>query len=595
MQAGGQFIRARARLPVVYKSALLFQKIRSRPAVPKRHDCAASSRRSTPSKMTAIILAAILPTMLLADMVGAAQTAAAQQGFGNFFSYQQPRPRRTAKKRAAPAAEAADKTATAKVDAKKQAEKSGPAQPVSIIVSLADQHATIYDANGVVTQTRVSTGQPGHRTPTGVFSVIGKERWHHSNIYSGAPMPFMQRITWSGVAMHAGVVPGYPASHGCIRLPAGFAPQLYGMTKMGARVVVTPRDVKPVEFSHPLLPQPKMQEAPRALPPAPMQQASGTTLELASIATAAVNKDTDTSAAPSPKLLNPIAYAAALKQRATAEKAAADLAAKNALAAAQAAGTEARLAGDDVRKAEAELRTAEAKVAEVAARAAAPTASTTAMVQPASAGQTSANSIEADKAAAEAAVGRAQSALTEARANEAAKSPAAFAAVEAWKRAAAAAEAASDLITQADRRREQVSVFVSRKEGRIFIRQDWKDVWEAPVTIRDPERPLGTHVYTLTSAEPDGSSLRWTAISLPPESPASDGRRGRDKDKAEGETAAPTTAETAAGALDRIELPEGARERIAELLWTGGSLIVSDQPRSYEMSDNETDFIVLTR
>ena len=92
--------------------------------------------------------------------------------------------------------------------------------------------------------------RPGHRTPTGVFSVIGKERWHRSNIYSGAPMPFMQRITWSGVAMHAGVVPGYPASHGCIRLPAGFAPQLFGMTKMGARVVVTPRDVEPVEFSH---------------------------------------------------------------------------------------------------------------------------------------------------------------------------------------------------------------------------------------------------------------------------------------------------------------------------------------------------------
>ncbi len=167
----------------------------------------------------------------------------------------------------APDAATVEKTATAK----KEAEKSGPKQPVYIVVSLADQRASIYDANGLVTTTRVSTGQAGHRTPTGVFSVIGKERWHRSNIYSGAPMPFMQRITWSGVAMHAGVVPGYPASHGCIRLPAGFAPQLYGMTKMGARVVVTPGDATPVEFSHTLLPLPKMQPAPDM--PAGSQQA----------------------------------------------------------------------------------------------------------------------------------------------------------------------------------------------------------------------------------------------------------------------------------------------------------------------------------
>ena len=77
---------------------------------------------------------------------------------------------------------------------------------------------------------------PGHATPMGVFSVIEKQKLHHSNIYSGAPMPFMQRITWSGVAIHAGVLPGYPASHGCIRMPMAFAVKMYGWTKMGARV-----------------------------------------------------------------------------------------------------------------------------------------------------------------------------------------------------------------------------------------------------------------------------------------------------------------------------------------------------------------------
>ena len=93
----------------------------------------------------------------------------------------------------------------------------------------------------------------GHSTPMGVFSIIQKHKLHHSNIYSGAPMPFMQRITWSGVAMHAGVLPGYPASHGCIRMPMAFAVKMWNWTKMGARVIVTPGEMTPASFSHPLL------------------------------------------------------------------------------------------------------------------------------------------------------------------------------------------------------------------------------------------------------------------------------------------------------------------------------------------------------
>ena len=115
----------------------------------------------------------------------------------------------------------------------------------------------------------MSTGMPGHPTPQGVFSVIEKDRYHHSNIYSGAPMPFMQRITWGGVAMHAGVLPGYPASHGCIRMPKDFATKMWGWTKMGARVFVTPGEVPaPAAFSHPFLaaykvaPQPVVAEPP---------------------------------------------------------------------------------------------------------------------------------------------------------------------------------------------------------------------------------------------------------------------------------------------------------------------------------------------
>jgi lipoprotein-anchoring transpeptidase ErfK/SrfK len=115
-----------------------------------------------------------------------------------------------------------------------------PQGPLIIAISIEKQILKIYDANGYFAETPISTGMRGHSTPMGVFSVIQKHKYHHSNIYSGAPMPYMQRITWSGVAMHAGVLPGYPASHGCIRMPMNFAVKMWGWTRMGARVVITP-------------------------------------------------------------------------------------------------------------------------------------------------------------------------------------------------------------------------------------------------------------------------------------------------------------------------------------------------------------------
>src|SRR3954462_9305043 len=133
-----------------------------------------------------------------------------------------------------------------------------PQGPLVIVVSIDRQKVTIYDSNGAFAESPVSTGMKGHSTPMGVFSVIQKHKLHHSNIYSGAPMPYMQRITWSGVAMHAGVLPGYPASHGCIRMPMAFAQKMWNWTKMGARVIVTPGDITPARFSHPLLVAQKM-------------------------------------------------------------------------------------------------------------------------------------------------------------------------------------------------------------------------------------------------------------------------------------------------------------------------------------------------
>src|SRR3979411_2316595 len=128
-----------------------------------------------------------------------------------------------------------------------------PQGPLIIAISIEKQNLRIYDANGFYAETPISTGMRGHPTPMGVFSVIQKHKFHRSNIYSGAPMPYMQRITWSGVAMHAGVLPGYPASHGCIRMPMAFAVKMWNWTRMGARVVITPGEVTPAGFSHPLL------------------------------------------------------------------------------------------------------------------------------------------------------------------------------------------------------------------------------------------------------------------------------------------------------------------------------------------------------
>src|SRR5262245_60846867 len=128
-----------------------------------------------------------------------------------------------------------------------------PQGPLIIAVSINKQQLKVYDANGLFTQAPVSSGMKGHATPMGVFSVIQKQKFHRSNIYSDAPMPFMQRITWSGIALHAGVLPGHPASHGCIRMPPGFAVKMYGLTRIGARVLVTPGEVAPSGFTHPLL------------------------------------------------------------------------------------------------------------------------------------------------------------------------------------------------------------------------------------------------------------------------------------------------------------------------------------------------------
>jgi lipoprotein-anchoring transpeptidase ErfK/SrfK len=125
--------------------------------------------------------------------------------------------------------------------------------PLLLIVSITKQTVTLYDAGVAVVESLISSGTSENPTPTGIFSIIEKNWWHRSNIYSAAPMPYMQRINWEGVALHAGELPGYPASHGCIRLTYDFALRLWLTTKIGTRVIVTHDDVAPIDISHPRL------------------------------------------------------------------------------------------------------------------------------------------------------------------------------------------------------------------------------------------------------------------------------------------------------------------------------------------------------
>lgn len=115
---------------------------------------------------------------------------------------------------------------------------NGEAKPVSFVVSLLTQRGYLYRGNQLIAETTVSTGAPGYDTPVGEFTILQKREFHRSNLYDDAPMPHMQRLTWDGIALHAGKIPGYPASHGCVRLPAKFAKQLFGLTEMGGKVTI---------------------------------------------------------------------------------------------------------------------------------------------------------------------------------------------------------------------------------------------------------------------------------------------------------------------------------------------------------------------
>ena len=126
-----------------------------------------------------------------------------------------------------------------------------PEGPLLIVASVTEQVAYVYRNGICIARSSVSTGRPGHSTPTGVFTILEKEVHHTSSIYKGAEMPYMERVTWGGIALHAGDLPGYPDSHGCVRLPLEFSKLLFGVTMKGATVIIADTHSAPATTVHP--------------------------------------------------------------------------------------------------------------------------------------------------------------------------------------------------------------------------------------------------------------------------------------------------------------------------------------------------------
>jgi L,D-transpeptidase catalytic domain len=566
-------------------------------------------------------------------------------------------------------------------------ETAKPHGPLVIAISINKQTMKIYDANGFFAETPVSTGMRGHPTPMGVFSVVQKEKLHHSNIYSGAPMPYMQRITWSGVAMHAGVLPGHPASHGCIRMPMAFAVKMYGWTRMGARVVITPDEIVPTNFSHPVLvaqkvvPQPVAEDEPAAKGDKATNMAtakpaaSEANLELRSTVGHDGGPKSTTDAAPAstvsreqtrtadasalPITKSPVAMTDATaettpaadnppaREQTVARADSTPSTPENAVSAkpADAPGAEAESgtaklepatsAAEPATPEQAKIASADDKAVEVTSPQAAAaelksaeTDADQARTKPDQAGVSVSASQDTVKTVAAASEGikadvtkpdstRPDSTKPSAKPDDSAKATTGVSNVPdqtkdqgrlpgsekplTAKEARAAAKAAAKEAALAARRTGPISVFVSRKDSKLYVRQNFIPLFDVPVTIAPSDRPLGTHVFTAEVDKDDANVLHWSVVSLPKPTryaARDEDERASRRRKVAGaaEIKAPMPEpDSPAEALDRLSIPADAKARITELLLTGSSIIISDQGIAGGETGEGTDFIVSLR
>jgi len=567
-----------------------------------------------------LISRSVSPLALCAGLLAASlltSTPAATQGFGNWETpyYKQ----RAPKKAKRPPAAASDETASAKKKSKKDdvAERAAVG-PLVVNVSLNRQRLTVYDAKGPIASSPVSSGRVGYATPTGIYTIVQKRRMHYSNLYESAPMPNMQRITWSGVALHAGALPGYPASHGCIRLPHGFSKKLFGMTAMGTRVIVSRDPVTPVPIAHERLftafPPEDDELATGSTAPRETQvaDASGASPGMLSMAAAA-----DEPARPSyrerrriesEKLNAEIRSAGFAK----AEKQIYLTQAQKAAALARKPHIEARAEADrlesDLHNLEKSLATAERDLAELK----------TPPEEGDKRGKRKAKKMDESKrlariATLEEQVVRLPAEIDATRtasqhANEALAKAETVAKDAEDKRRAAAAElmdahaalerglskerAAKKLAELRDR---PVSIFISRAKQRLYVRQGFDDIFDTEVTFDRPDDPIGTHVFTALSVAENKTDMTWSVASIPYDPTRSAKKKKKDaKAVPQPVPAVNLASQTAAAALDRIAIPDDVREQIADVMKPGSSIVISDLGIGNE-TGAYTDFIVPLR
>ncbi len=392
-------------------------------------------------------------------------------------------------------------------------------EPIMAIVSIKSQQITVYDADGWIKSAPVSTGTKGRETPAGIFAVVQKNEEHRSNLYDDASMPHMQRLTWNGIALHGGPLPGYPASKGCVRMPFGFADRLFDKTRIGMRVIVSPGDTTPVEISHPALLVP-----------------NATALEAAPSRADALARE----AAEATKFADEAKKAAAAAEKKSASS-------KTALRNAEKLKSTA-----DSELAAAEKALAAAKTDEAKSRA------------------------EARKLKAEAKAAAAGSQLDAARDDAKSKLEAAASAKDTAKITGDKKTATAKAASEAKLALEPVSIYISRATQKLYVRRnthkplpDGGEVFDAtievPVTISNPGKPIGTHVFTAMARS--GAGLRWTAVSI-------------------------ENGDNARNALDRITIPQEVLDRIGPTALPRSSIVISDEPLSRE-TNYRTEFVAV--
>ena len=490
---------------------------------------------------------------------------------------------------------------SAKKDAAVKETFAKPQGPLIIAVSIEQQKVRVYDANGLFAESPVSTGMKGHSTPMGVFSIIQKNKMHRSNIYSGAPMPYMQRITWSGVALHAGALPGYPASHGCIRMPMAFAVKMWNWTRMGARVIITPGQVTPAQFEHPLLvaqkvvPQPLIANDPANDAPAVKSDKGADAAPAISPANNLARMETSLDLRPT------VGHAAPRRERTHTADAGSALSASNAVM------------SDATPAANAPLANETPPAGDAPAVEGMPDAAPPVTAAPTAEPKTEASSAEAKSDAGNVEVPTAaivkedeskpveatKANATPAKAADAPAAPAA--ATDAKKDSARLPGGEKTAKAEPPKRAGQIAVFISRKDAKLYVRESFKPQFDVPITVAPSERPLGTHVFTAEADKKDPNLLRWSVVSMPVTARNAD-RTNEDRAPRGRKAIAPAEAKplpvpnSPAEALDRISIAPDAMARIAEVLGTGGSIVVSDLGIAQGGETGEgTDFIVPLR